>query len=662
MVYRPEIDGLRGISILLVILCHAEIGLFSGGFVGVDMFFVISGYLITKNITQEINKGKFNLFNFYERRARRIFPALFFVMFISALFGWLWLMPNDLKNFSQSLLAASTFLSNILFWLETGDYWDPSSSLKPLLHTWSLSVEEQFYLIFPLFMILMLRFRKKYTLRVLTSILVLTLITSEIIIKNHPSAAFYLLPARIWEILVGTIIAIHFNDTENKKYFLTNRTKDIYSFLGFSLIFYSAIFFDETTVFPGFSAVLPTVGAGLIIINSSSNTFTGRILTLKPLVFIGIISYSAYLWHHPIFSFVRYKLYPNPGALFFFILILIIFLISFFTWFFIEKPFRNENISKRGFFIKSSVSAILIFIGLGFSGYYFDGFKSRSVFSDLFQEMYQPENYALQHESWSHLRLLSNDPSYSIINNQYDRENWFSKNDTRKKMLLVGNSHSKDLYNALINSNYAHTNFQIARYGSQISDLAHKDNEFFLSPNYIESDFLTVISRYTENDLLELEDFIKIALKDGKKVVIVRNIFEFDYLSGRTIADNLLQNKHLKMYLNKEISSSKIVIETDKAHFNQFISRPSSEKIRKSNRVIDDIGIRYKDIHIIDRMDFSCNKKSKRCFSLNEKFEKYYYDYGHYTVAGGAFFGKKIDEVKWLDKLLTPVSKNIPHP
>ena len=208
MKYRAEIDGLRALAVLPVILFHAGFELFGGGFIGVDVFFVISGYLITTIIISEMGEGKFSIVNFYERRARRILPALFFVMAVCIPFAWMWLSPFDLRNFGQSLVAVSTFSSNILFWLESG-YFDTASELKPLLHTWSLAVEEQYYIIFPLFLIATWQFGHIWILALLSLIFLVSLGIAQWSAVNAPSAAFYLLPARGWELLIGVFAAFY---------------------------------------------------------------------------------------------------------------------------------------------------------------------------------------------------------------------------------------------------------------------------------------------------------------------------------------------------------------------------------------------------------------------------------------------------------------------
>mgnify|MGYP005708222981 FL=1 len=210
MKYRAEIDGLRALAVLPVILFHAGFEWVSGGFVGVDVFFVISGYLITTIIISEMAEGKFSIVNFYERRARRILPMLFFVMLACLPFAWLWLNPNDLQNFGDSLFAVSTFSSNILFLLR-GGYFDTAAELKPLLHTWSLAVEEQYYILFPIFLILTWRLGIKWILILLSIVFFVSLGIAQWGVYNYPSATFFLLPTRGWELLVGVFAAFYLN-------------------------------------------------------------------------------------------------------------------------------------------------------------------------------------------------------------------------------------------------------------------------------------------------------------------------------------------------------------------------------------------------------------------------------------------------------------------
>ena len=250
MNYRREIDGLRALAVVPVILFHAGFEWFSGGFVGVDIFFVISGYLITSIILSGKQDGTFTLLRFYERRARRILPVLFFIMLACLPFAWLWMPPHEMVEFSRSLIAVPLFVSNILFWRETG-YFATANELKPLLHTWSLAVEEQYYLLFPLFLLLTWKLGRRWIVALLAVMAILSLVLAQWGSMNSPTASFYLLPTRGWELLIGALVAFYLSrgiKVEN-----SNKQKAINqagSLLGVLLIGYAAVTFDKTTPFP----------------------------------------------------------------------------------------------------------------------------------------------------------------------------------------------------------------------------------------------------------------------------------------------------------------------------------------------------------------------------------------------------------------------------
>lgn len=383
MKYRYEIDGLRAIAVIPVIFFHAGVEYFSGGFVGVDIFFVISGYLITTIILSEKERGDFSLLNFYQRRARRILPALFFVMLVSLPIAWLVLLPYDMKNFSQSLVAVSVFASNVLFWIESG-YWGTANELKPLLHTWSLAIEEQFYIIFPLFLVLMWKFRKRW---ILTSLIIITLISlsiSQWTAYNRPTANFFSLHTRAWELALGACIAFYFlyrKKTVHSFIFL-RIVDEALGFLGLIMIAYAVFVFNQATPFPSFYALVPTVGAALIILFSSTKTFVGRLLGMKIFVGIGLISYSAYLWHQPLIAFFRHASFTEPSNSLMVIVAITSFPIAYLSWKFIETPFRRKKFKSKTILIYSAIGST-IFITIGMAGVVTDGFGSRLAKNQL---------------------------------------------------------------------------------------------------------------------------------------------------------------------------------------------------------------------------------------------------------------------------------------
>ncbi|KPB72425.1 Acyltransferase family protein [Pseudomonas syringae pv. maculicola] len=269
--HRPEIDGLRALAVLPVILFHSGLPLFSGGFVGVDIFFVISGYLITSIIIAEMANDRFSLINFYERRARRILPALFVVMLACLPVAWTTLDPPDLKYFAKSLVAVPTFSSNLLFWLES-DYFDATAELKPLLHTWTLAVEEQYYLFFPLVLMLGWRMGQTRLVALLAIVAAASLTLAQLGARQDASDTFYLLHARAWELLAGSFIAFYFASHPHNAD-TASPVAQAAAVLGVLLIVYSVIFFDSSTPFPGFNALVPVLGATLIIVFANGKTW-----------------------------------------------------------------------------------------------------------------------------------------------------------------------------------------------------------------------------------------------------------------------------------------------------------------------------------------------------------------------------------------------------
>ncbi len=358
MEYRREIDGLRAVAVLPVILFHAGFQTFSGGYVGVDVFFVISGYLITSIILAEKRAGTFTLINFYERRTRRILPALFVVMFACLPLAWLWLWPADMKSFSQSLTAVSGFASNILFWRTSG-YFETAAELKPLLHTWSLAVEEQYYLLFPLFLILTWRLGKRWILSLLVAAAAGSLALAQLGSTYWPAATFYLLPTRGWELLIGAFVAFYLSSYPKPTF--SQYVSQFGGAIGLLLVAYAVFVFDKQTPFPSLYALAPTAGTALIILFATRQTLVGKLLGNQLLVGLGLISYSTYLWHHPLFAFARHKSFDPPGKCLLATLAVAAVVLAYFSWRFVETPFRQKNrFSRKQIFIYGAIGSVLL--------------------------------------------------------------------------------------------------------------------------------------------------------------------------------------------------------------------------------------------------------------------------------------------------------------
>lgn len=366
MQYRREVDGLRAVAVLPVILFHAGFSVFSGGYVGVDVFFVISGYLITSILISELEQNNFSIARFYERRARRILPALFLVMFACLPFAYMWMLPSQLTDFAFSLVAVVFFASNVLFWREDG-YFAAAAELKPLLHTWSLAVEEQYYLLFPIFLLLLWRFGRQRVLWTVMAVAVASLLLAEWGWRNMPSANFYLAPTRAWELLAGSICA-----------FMTvgrpQRSSNMLSAVGLAMIMFAIFVYDEETPFPSVYALVPVVGTMLIILFAAQGTWVARLLSLPAFVGIGLISYSAYLWHQPLFAFARLRSLTEPGHMLMGALAVASLLLAWATWRYVEQPFRKRAnpllVTQRHVFaVSGAVGAV--FVAVGLAGHHF---------------------------------------------------------------------------------------------------------------------------------------------------------------------------------------------------------------------------------------------------------------------------------------------------
>lgn len=349
--YRPDIDGLRALAVLPVLLFHAKLGC-SGGFVGVDIFFVISGFLISSLILKEQGDGTFSLITFWERRIRRILPALAVVVLATLVAGWFLFLPEDFEMLGKSVIAQATLLSNVFFYrqgLVGGGYFAPTADTKTLLHTWSLAVEEQFYLLFPLLLIFLARYRSLSLTKIITCVAVGSFALSVVGSYSYPPATFYLLPTRAWELLIGALLAIM-----RGRLAADRLTRETTGWIGIILISYAIFFYDRETRFPGLAAIPPCLGAALIIFSSETKlSFVGRIIALKPVVSIGLISYSLYLWHWPMLVFSKYysehldiAKHEQSAGLRAALLVASAGL-AILSWKYIETPFRKRWILKK---------------------------------------------------------------------------------------------------------------------------------------------------------------------------------------------------------------------------------------------------------------------------------------------------------------------------
>jgi peptidoglycan/LPS O-acetylase OafA/YrhL len=409
--YRKEIDGLRAIAVLPVILCHAGFYGFSGGYIGVDIFFVISGYLITTIILGELAQDKFSLKSFYERRAKRILPALSTVLVVTTVLAYILMPANLLKSYANSLMSVVTFTSNFHFFTTSG-YFSTAADQKPLLHTWSLAVEEQFYLFFPILLGYLWVKGKKYTTQVILTLSIISLLLADFLATNSfTNANFYLIFSRAWELFAGALIALTSIQSTKMKFW----QRDVLGITGLLLIAYAIVFFDKNTLFPSFYTLVPIVGTVLIISFVNMQTYTGKFLANRLFVGVGLISYSLYLWHQPFFAFLRLKSVGQPETILFVAAIALTFVCAGLSYKFVEQPFRikpKDETKAKFSILQYAGLSIIFFIIIGLIGVSKRGFQARFADNGYVDSIqYSPKRKECHHND-RHSELPENSCRY----------------------------------------------------------------------------------------------------------------------------------------------------------------------------------------------------------------------------------------------------------
>ena len=438
LTYRPEIDGLRTIAVLSVFFFHAGINTFSGGFIGVDVFFVISGFLITSLILSDRDSGKYTISRFYERRVRRILPALMAVLAVCSICAWFVLLPIDLKHYAESLGTTILFASNFYFKNRTGYFFEGEADISPLLHTWSLAIEEQFYILFPLLLAAIYRYKPHLLRTVLVITCVISLCFSIWWVKLDQNDAFYLLPFRGWELLMGALLA--------KQPVLNIRNKfaaELSGITGLTLIIVSVLFYNRHIEFPGLYALVPCLGTFLIIAsNTSSRNLVGRFLSLKPVVFFGLISYPFYLWHWPMIVFLKYQQGQPLTKEQVFVIFILTTILSILTFYFIENPIRHRKVlADKRLLVKTAIVISGLMITMGLTTMAFSGFPARidanvARFASAKEDIDQDTNKCFQVNNFE---LLKKDQLCRLGNTMKETIDF----------ILWGDSHADAIYPAI---------------------------------------------------------------------------------------------------------------------------------------------------------------------------------------------------------------------
>ena len=626
MVYRKEIDGLRAIAVMSVILFHAGFEWFKGGYIGVDVFFVISGYLITSLIVSERMENNFSLVKFYERRARRVLPALFFIMLVSIPCAWLLMLPYQLEDFAKSILAVCVFSSNILFWRESG-YFSEATELKPLLHTWSLSIEEQFYLFFPLGLLAVWRFGLKKMAQISTVICLLSLCLAEWMAeKGIIVANFYLMPTRAWELLIGSLVALYLLRAKRTGC----KLDEFGSVLGIGMIVYSVLMFDKTSSVPGLMALIPTLGTALVLIFAVQGTIINTILSTPWMVGLGLISYSAYLWHQPMFAFARLWM-PSPSyrAVLFLGLILATLFLAWLTWLFVERPFRLKSaFSRRQVFSGIAVS-MAVFCSLAVMGIIGQGGFNRFPEKDRKLLAVNPINLG----------------RYTEKTFKQMRGNSFKQDAGTLRVAIIGDSLAEDLVNMIVENGYMSTaqivtftiTAQCPKYlgGADVAALYSQHGEYYnkeycdKNSNIAESvglarsaDVVVLAASWRKWEVERiLETLLAYDLKPEKKFIII-GPKSFGAISVRSYID---------------------LSETERIH----VRNPIPANVLIANSILRDA---LPPTIFVDVISILCGNGAT-CPVFTPRGELISYDGVHFTPEGARFAGERVFEHLTLSKL-----------
>lgn len=639
--YRPEIDGMRAISILLVIFHHLGWSFFSGGFIGVDIFFVISGFLITSIVHKEASSGQFSFLDFYKRRILRLAPAYYAVLVAVTCVSLIILMPAELLNYFDSVSYSTVFFANFYMWKEVGGYFKANADVIPLLHLWSLAVEEQFYIFWPITLLLLIKFcRKSIVLPLMLCGLIVSIAVSEYGVRHFISAAYYLMPTRIFEFLIGAILVFL---PESK---LGRFRRSMLGLLGLFCILYAAIKYHGDMFFPGLAGILPCFGAALIIFFCSSRIdMVGKLLAFQPLVHIGRISYPAYLWHWPIIAFINVFALSIDWKLGILIIIITL-LLSQLTYSYIEKPIKRiKKLNSVRVICYGFLIPVVFFIALSIYAHNEKGWPQR--FND-----------SLNQKSAAILalpdRLRGKCNEGSIENPQPPSQCILGVDNRPVDFLLIGDSHA--------NADTGMLDVMAKNAGLRGYDIT-QGNTIFL-PETRRFDTFDGLKVEQKSFLLRNNVLIKKIKENHYKAVILAGSFadhynnsDFQATDNNTSSKEVFETKLDKAIDSIQKSGSVVIIikGTPVLGKTKFDCGLSNERFGRSDNcdinlrehlemfkgwdaVLGRLTKKYPNVVVVDPAKVTCNQE--KCFSEIDGVPLYH-DWGHLNQMGSELIGKK---------------------
>ena len=642
--YQSNIDTLRGISILLVVIYHLKLDILNykflpGGYLGVDIFFVISGYLITSILSLNVNNGKFDFKNFYLRRFLRIVPVYIFVIFITLTLSYYILLPQQLVELSESSVSSIIFLSNIFFWKYLNNYYNPEAIFNPLLHTWSLGIEIQFYLFFPLFFFII----RKFTTKIYIPLLIvglLSLLISEIASHLEPQVNFFGIQSRLWEFILGSLLFFLKDKINlNLNYLIKN--------LLYLIILSFSILFNEYTRHPSLITFLFLFFVAILILDTSkeNQSYLGRVF-----IFFGLISYSLYLWHYPVFSLSK-RIFFNEGNNIKVLLLIFSIILSYCSYYFLEKKLRID-LKKTFYFVILFLTASL---ALSFLYIKNSGFKERIQMSEFYKNSER-----------------------SSISYNYNLDNKFNS-FSEKNILIIGNSHSVHTYGGFVANKELYKKLNFSNFHIQIyclkesifkqerdlckGFLDQKEKYLFLKgkENFKNSNIIILSTRWTDEGIEALPSVIDFLKKYNKKIIIFSSIVDiskndtYNKLNNRKIS--LLQkNFSSKLFPFKKylFLNNKYPEISELDFFERMYFKNSSSETYLKNNKLKKIATEY-NVPFLDINKFICDDKIKKCKVITDK-KKHIMDNttGHLTEDGDQYLIKLI--YKDLIKIIGTVS------